>query len=895
MLQNGRFRVQGLYRPMQTPDGRLPLGTPQYVANDGGRRGERVTLLELTFGDLIPALAERARENIAQALMKLGRQATLQGVLGSFSERGRHFLVLEYVDGTFLCDYVVRAGPLTDRMVQNFGAELLEALAALEQASPSIVHGAISPDAVVVAPNGQHVTLLCPTPGLLAKSLSIPYRDAPAIPGYSAPDLAHGQADRRSDLFSLGATLYFGATGFDAASRNATLFAPARQLNQAISAPTEVILAKAVRQVLNQRYQYPEEMQLDLERARGGEMPSRDAVNALEPILDRTPNRAIPIALGTFVSLLLALTLVVVLVAHFHSTSQAHESISPTQTVDPTQVALAQKGIGFSLGKAIFDTFAIGDDDGSGQCATNAQNTVNPQSNPTAAAIVAEETGAKALCNGDYSNAITAFGQAVADDPSNAEPKIYLADTLIAEKAAQGSTAPIVTLDVAVSFGPQDIDTSRDVLRGAYEAQAALNATNALPGNAKVLIEVASVGADTSGAVELVNYHTRLLKTSDPDHWLGVISWASHFMQKGSIANLSNALLSLNANNVPVLVPVGTTDCFPTPPPGTTFCQKAGFNGFKVANFFQLSSQNIAQATAMVATVLNPQGPFHAYRVAVVADPTIGTNQEIAGAEIAGLTGVIGPAKIDALPIGPGGTPLSQVVKSVEEFGANVILFNGSSHDAAQLAVLEAQQGVAVPILASATADDPSLIGDSYAADTAATATLAKTNAHAMGLLFVMGLADETEWTQNALIPSASEPGFFAQFGTDFTTSNGLAITPSATAIFAYDAVTLMLDAAVKAKLLTASHIPTPQDVLTALSQVKGTNAFQGISGRIAFGANNLPDNTRPLVLKTIRPSGSVDANGNPVLGWKVVAILPTPSAFCVTQRCALGFAGTNS
>lgn len=894
MLQNGRFRVQGAYRPMQTPDGRPPLGATQYIANDGGRRGERVALLELTFGDLIPALAERARENMAQALMKLGRQASLQGVLGSFSERGRHFLVLEYIEGTFLSDYIVRAGPLTDRMVQNFGPDLLEALTALEHLSPPIVHGAITPDAVVVAPNGQHVTLLCPALGLLAKALNIPYRDPPRIPGYSAPDLARGQADQRSDLFSLGATLFFGATGFDAASRNASLFSPARQLNQAISAPTEAILAKAVRQVPSQRYQYPEEMQLDLDRARNGEMPSRDAVNALEPILDRTPpNRAIPIALGTFLSLLVALTVVVALVAHFHTTTQAHESIIPTQTVDPTQVTLAKTGVGFSLGKAIFDTFDAGDTDGSGQCAANVHNTVDPTNNPAAAAIVAEEMGAKALCNGDYGSAVTAFQQAVSDDPSNAEPKIYLADTLIEEKAAQGNPVPSVTLDVAVSFGPQDIDTSRNVLRGAYEAQATLNGTNALPGNTKVLIEVASVGTDTSGAVALTNYHTNLLKQGNPDHWLGVISWASRFAQPNSIPNLTNALTSLNANNVPVVVPVGTTDCFPTPPSIPAIaaaCKQHGFPGFKVSNFFQLSGPDYYQAGAIVQTILS--APLHANRVAVVTDPTISTNLEISLDERAALANT--PQK--DIMIGPAGEPLSQVVTDVEQFGAEAILFNGNSQEAAQLAVLEAQQGLRVPIIANQIADDPSLIGDSYAADTAQTAALVKAYPKAMQLLFVMGLADESEWTspQNPQAQSVGDPAFFNQFGTDFTTSNGLGIAPSATAIYAYDAVTLMMDAAVQAKALTASHIPNPADILMALSQVQGKNAFQGISGRIAFDpkANNLPDN-RPMVLKTIAISQHTDANGNHILQWSPLAIIPQPAAFCVTQSCALGFGGT--
>ncbi len=169
-LQNGRFRVVGPYRPAQQMESRALSPATQWVALDNANRGERIALMELPFGPMVPGMMERARQEIAAHLMRMDARLNVQHVHSSFSERGRQFLVLEYIDGTFLADRVMRSGKLNERAMVNLAGEVLSTLTQIERMSPPLLHGAIAPDAIIILPDGQSVRLLCPSPLLVARS-----------------------------------------------------------------------------------------------------------------------------------------------------------------------------------------------------------------------------------------------------------------------------------------------------------------------------------------------------------------------------------------------------------------------------------------------------------------------------------------------------------------------------------------------------------------------------------------------------------------------------------------------------------------------------------------------------------------------------------------------------
>ncbi len=123
------------------------------------------------------------------------------------------FIVMERVEGTSLYPSIEKL-PLSPDNVAALGARIAIALDALHR--QNVVHLDIKPsnimfrasgDAVLVDYGLAHHMML---PDLMGEEFRLPYGTAP----YMAPEQVLGQrSDIRSDLFALGALLYFFATG----------------------------------------------------------------------------------------------------------------------------------------------------------------------------------------------------------------------------------------------------------------------------------------------------------------------------------------------------------------------------------------------------------------------------------------------------------------------------------------------------------------------------------------------------------------------------------------------------------------------------------------------------------------------------------------------------------
>jgi tRNA A-37 threonylcarbamoyl transferase component Bud32 len=125
------------------------------------------------------------------------------------------WLVMEYVPARSLGDLLTQRRALPPPEVALIGAQVATALAAAHAAG--IVHRDIKPDNVLVTPSpaGPIVKL---TDFGISHAVAVPALTATGIltgtPAYFAPETARGEGtDARSDMYSLGATLYAAVEG----------------------------------------------------------------------------------------------------------------------------------------------------------------------------------------------------------------------------------------------------------------------------------------------------------------------------------------------------------------------------------------------------------------------------------------------------------------------------------------------------------------------------------------------------------------------------------------------------------------------------------------------------------------------------------------------------------
>ena len=199
--------------------------------------------------------------------------------VGRDEASGKHYLVLEYVDG-------VSARALLDRhkrLSVGDGVHIaLDIARALEHAhSRNVVHRDIKPDNILITRSG--VAKLADM-GLAKRTDETSSHLTAARQGFGTPHympyeqaVNARRADGRSDIYALGATLYHLITGEVPFSGDSTLmvvekksignFLPASDLNAEVPPLLEQILERMLARDPWDRYQTASELIIDLERS----------------------------------------------------------------------------------------------------------------------------------------------------------------------------------------------------------------------------------------------------------------------------------------------------------------------------------------------------------------------------------------------------------------------------------------------------------------------------------------------------------------------------------------------------------------------------------------------------------------------------------------------------
>ena len=170
-----------------------------------------------------------------------------------FEHQGYGYLVMEYVPGQSLADVLrQQAGLLLESQVLGYAIQLCDALSYLHSQQPPIIHRDIKPANIRITPAGL-IKLV--DFGLLKQGSGLTRDSRRAVtPGYAPLEqyAGGGSTDARTDLYSLGATLYQLLTGvepddaLDRVSSPQDPLRPPQMLNGAISSHVNTALLAAL-------------------------------------------------------------------------------------------------------------------------------------------------------------------------------------------------------------------------------------------------------------------------------------------------------------------------------------------------------------------------------------------------------------------------------------------------------------------------------------------------------------------------------------------------------------------------------------------------------------------------------------------------------------------------
>ncbi|HEX7735415.1 MAG TPA: ABC transporter substrate-binding protein, partial [Ktedonobacteraceae bacterium] len=835
-LNQGRYR---LVDQLVLPDNQQEQGIA-WLAIDIASGQTQVVIREV----LVPVEEnERKKQVVRQIALRLSEGTQHQGfpkILDVFDEFEKYYIVFQHIEGESLASLLRRqGGALSERTVAEYGRQLCEMLTVLARQSPPLVHGAINPETVIVSPDRMRVHLIH-MPLFPPRELA----NASSVGSYKAPEQARGNADAASDLYSVAATMHHAITGFDPRERIAFFYPPVRRLNPLVTQPTETILAQELRLSPLQRYTRPSDMQTDLtallatklpepERKLGGQVPG-SITGPLDVDISELRRRSKQ-RNRTQVLVFSGICLLALFVAGFfyllpYIKLSNNTVAAPTPNATATmitqttalnnewkaEVALYQsKGIGLSDGRYVFDTFA----------------------GHSAGEINAKKAAASALLKGDLASALNSYNQAVTNDKTDAEARIYYEDLQIQEQ-----NDPYFTIVLGLPIdgtNPLHLSIARPDLQAAFTFQHMINTQNPspLPGGAKLRILIANSGAQNSDVGLVARNIVAHVNIGNLEHIVAVVGWPTS-------GETSNAYSILAGAHIPVITQTASS---------TTLDSASPY-------FFRVNPNDTAQGKA--------QGQFayqtlNARTVLVLRDPNDPYSQSLADAFTSSfkqLGGKVFGRQADYFSEGV--TTVAQfrqgIVNDALADHVDLIFLPGFDVDGIRLAhalgLAEQTFGwsaylAKLKILGGDGLDTSLILGNGTDAD----ALLAQNFPQDMQRLIFTSFADQSEWS--ATTPPAFMTTWESLYGV-VSASNPNPPVPINTAIMVGDAFGVIAYA-----LEHMNGSITGQSLREELAAIGQGNlpAYSGLSGLITFGSNGNPVNKSVVLLEVVPNSAGVN------------------------------------
>ncbi len=188
-----------------------------YKAEDSQLGNRVVAIKEMSPRGLSPEETQEATEGFRREALLLARLShpNLPRIHEQFEEDGRWYLVMDFIEGRTLEDYLEdRGGSLPVKEALQLGLQLSNVLGYLHTRQPPIIFRDLKPGNVMMTDDNIYLIDF----GIARLFKPGQQKDTMAFgsPGYAAPEqYGKAQTTPRSDVFSLGALLHHLLTGVD--------------------------------------------------------------------------------------------------------------------------------------------------------------------------------------------------------------------------------------------------------------------------------------------------------------------------------------------------------------------------------------------------------------------------------------------------------------------------------------------------------------------------------------------------------------------------------------------------------------------------------------------------------------------------------------------------------
>jgi eukaryotic-like serine/threonine-protein kinase len=862
-LQAGRYVVEKVL-------GQGGMGAA-VLARDTRVSNKRVVIKELVSENTDPKQHQEDVHNFEREVETLATldHPLIPTVTDSFQEGSHYFMVQEYAAGENLEDRMERVNqPMAEHEALTYASQVLDILDYLEQQSPPIVHRDIKPANIIIGAKDKRARLVdfgiartaVATPGAKRKQTT-----ALGTPGYAPPEQYQGNADARSDLYALAATLHHILTNRDPRNYPPFVYPPVRTLNSKLTPDIERVLDRALKINANERYQNAAAMKHDIDEilelrfSSSGDMsnytlrtstqtnlspvaPTPSGANSQAGVGGHTPYPITPppppppsggqqqqqmvppiispgLQSGTYAPpkqrrtispvarnfiLLIVVILLISLVLFVPNILSSHGG--GAQPINPNgSTGSTSSNTGASSSSV--DTNPISVTQAGNALIGISDGTYTFDTGRTDANL--KEQAAADFKSGNKTGAKALWNQAVSQDTNDAESLIYLEDQRVLD-----SGSPYITLVVATMPSGDNaiVGVGRFDLQGAYVLQKEFNDGSKLPNGLKVRLLIASSGDSTQNVTKVANQIV-LLSKSDRT-FIGVMGWPYSALAETAVPIFSNA-------HIPMVSETASAD------------DLSNVSQY----FFHVNPTNKAEA---IAGAQYAEKTLGAKNVAVFADYADPYSQNLGSDFTQQFTGDGGTIIKESYTRGQASSIQTAVQQALQQ-KPDLIYFAGYSNDVSSL--LSALNAANAPTSLKVLGGD-------------ALYELSGYQGVSLSRLRFTAFAYPDEWDVQGL--SSQKPAFFSEYASDFdpnhqhTTGSPYGFTrPDSDAMLSYDATTAMLDA-----VATAAKASTNVTVSSVESALQHT-AFQGVSGWITFGQNGDPVN-KALAVLTVDSQGHI-------------------------------------